>query len=288
MRGVVYRLAVIGATILLLAAIVGATGSRSAALPQNAPAKLAFEAASVRLFDPSAGPGRQGMFMNFGPPCGFTGLQLEAGRIAITAYTYTLISIAYGKPGSNCQTPDLLTGGPEWVRTDRYDVEATIPAGSPTYTLSQFAGRDAPAVQTMLQTLLADRFKLKVHREMKDVAGYFLTAAKDAKLMASTPADQPARGLALRRENGQPYTLLTARKATMANLANMLGGVVRGLVEDKTGITGEFNVVFEFDENATTRPTLAAKLQEIGLKLEPAKLPMEVVVIDSIERPPVN
>jgi uncharacterized protein (TIGR03435 family) len=264
-----------------------AGASHAAVSLQGAAAKQAFEVASIRLFDPSAGPGRPGMFMNFGPPCGFTGLQIEGTRFAVTAFTYTLISIAYGKPGSNCRTPDLLTGGPEWIRSDRYDIQAVMPAGS-SFTQGQFAQRDAPGLQMMLQTLLEERFKLKVHRETKDITVYALTATKGAKVKASSESDQVARRLTRRMDNNQPYTELAAGKATMADLANMLGGVVGGIVQDKTGLTGQFNVNLEFDSNGAARPTVFTALQEIGLKLETAKLPMEVMVIDSIERPSEN
>ena len=63
---------------------------------------------------------------------------------------------------------DPFTGGSEWIRSDQYDIETTMPEGSPKYDPIRLASRDAPDLQVMLQTLLEDRFKLKVHREMKD------------------------------------------------------------------------------------------------------------------------
>jgi uncharacterized protein (TIGR03435 family) len=247
----------------------------------------AFEVASVKLFVQGQSQARPGMFMNFGPPCGFTGLQLEPNRIAFTAFTYTIISIAYGKPGSNCRTPDLLTGGPEWVKSDRYDIEATIPAGTATYTLGNFAQREAPEIQMMLRTLLADRFKLKVHTQTKEISNQVLTGTA-AKLTPWKEGDPTTRRITARQENGMPYAEFVAGRATMADLANMLGGTTIGTVVDKTGITGQFNVSFEFDSNGAVRPTIATRLQELGLKLEATKVTTEVVVIDSIERPSGN
>ena len=97
-----------------------------------------------------------------------------------------------------------------------------------------------------------------------------------------------ARRITARQESGMPYAEFVAGRATMADLANMLGGPVSGIVQDKTGITGQFNVTFEFDSNGVVRPTIASALQELGLKLETTKVPTEVVVIDSIERPSEN
>lgn len=271
--------------LLSFAFAMALAGPIRAASPQDT--AKAFEVASVKLFVQGQSQPRPGMFMNFGPPCGFTGLQLEPNRIAFTAFTYTIISIAYGKPGSNCRTADLLTGGPEWVRSDRYDIEATLPAGTPTYTLSNFAQRDAPEIQMMLRTLLADRFKLKVHTETKEISNYVLTG-QGAKLTPWKEGAPPGRRITPRMENGMPYAEFVANRITMAEFANMLGGPISGTVQDKTGITGQFNVTFEFDSNGAVRPTIATALQELGLKLETTKVPTEVLVIDSIERPSGN
>jgi uncharacterized protein (TIGR03435 family) len=279
------RLAV--AVVVMVAITAAFTLQALPAPTAQAGAVKKFDVASVKLFVQGQSQPRPGMFMNFGPPCGFTGLQLEPNRIAFTAFTYTIISIAYGKPGSNCRTADLLTGGPEWVRSDRYDIEATIPAGTPTYTLSNFAQRDAADIQLMLRTLLAERFKLKVHTETKEISNYVLTG-KGAKLTPWKEGDPMARRITARQENGMPYAEFVAGRATMADLATMLGGPISGTVQDKTGITGQFNVSFEFDSNGVVRPTIATALAELGLKLETTKVPTEVYVIDSIERPSEN
>jgi uncharacterized protein (TIGR03435 family) len=71
----------------------------------------------------------------------------------------------------------------------------------------------------------------------------------------------------------------------MADLARMLGGIVGGVVKDRTNIEGRFYITLEFDNNGVARPTLAAALREIGLGLELVKVPAEIVVIDDVERP---
>jgi hypothetical protein len=132
--------------IVALTCSLGLGSVNLAQAPSGAKVPTAFEVASIKLVGPEGPPQRPGMFMNFGAPCGFTGLVLDAKKIQITLWTYTLIQLAYGPKGSNCRQQDLLTGGPEWVRTERYDIEAVIPAGTPTYMPGQLAQRDAPVL----------------------------------------------------------------------------------------------------------------------------------------------
>jgi len=259
--------------------------------PQSAPQKpveawAVFDVASVRLNDPAV-PGRPGMFMNFGGGCGIFGLQVDAKRIAVTAFPYALVSIANGK---NCQSPENVTGGPEWIKTDRYDIEAAIPEGTPTYTPAQVANREAPKLQMMMEALLEDRFKLKVHREMKELPAFVLTAGKGTpKMTAAGEADQAVRRINLKMEDGKSYGELLLGKGSMADLANMVAGITKVQVQDKTGITGQFNLRVEYDNNGVVRPTIAAAIQEqIGLKLDNTKVATEVVVIDHIEKPSEN
>src|SRR5262245_36364883 len=125
-----------------------AGGAQSAAAAQNSTeATTAFEVTSMRLFDPNTGSGGPGLFS-----CGFTP-KVEGTRFAIIASPYGLIWTAYAKPpNSDCRLADLLlTGGPEWVKSDLYEIEGTLAKGQSTYT-PDFANR----VQIMLQTLLAD------------------------------------------------------------------------------------------------------------------------------------
>src|SRR5262245_5784418 len=117
--------------------VVNATSGRSQAAnpPQNSTeARAAFESASVTLVDPKAGPGIP--LSNLPPPCGsLSKLRIDGTRFAITASPWVLITIAYGKQGSECRRmADLFTGGPEWIRSDQYDIEATMPEGSPKYS----------------------------------------------------------------------------------------------------------------------------------------------------------
>jgi uncharacterized protein (TIGR03435 family) len=133
------------------------------------------------------------------------------------------------------------------------------------------------------------RTQLKIHREVKDISFYVLTAGENPTLTRSNENDVGSRTLrtVTRRldPRGQPYGDLLAGKASMADLARMIGGIVGGVVKDRTNIEGRFYITLEFDNNGVARPTLAAALREIGLGLELVKVPAEIVVIDDVERP---
>jgi uncharacterized protein (TIGR03435 family) len=210
-----------------------------------------------------------------------------------------------------------LVGGPEWVRSDQYQIIAK-PAGA--------ASREAMR-GPMLQALLEDRFHLKVHRESKDVPVYWLTVAKGgAKLtpgkagcfsapprqpgdpMAAIPAGQkPCMDIIGFRKG--PNTGLNAQAATLDVISELLSHVVDRPVLNKTGLAGKFDVQLEFVvDEATPRfmpggdmagvlvqpssdppgPSVFTAIEHIGLKLEPAKGPGETLVIDHVERPSAN
>jgi uncharacterized protein (TIGR03435 family) len=192
----------------------------------------------------------------------------------------------------------LLVGGPDWIDSDRYDMEARA-EGNP--------GNDQ--MMSMLQSLLEDRLKLKVHRETREVPVYDLTVAKGGpKLTAYTEGscvnfdpNNPPPPLAPgeKRREGCGNNLIsrgmwTASKVEMGSVAGAISVIVRRKVIDKTGLTGLFNVRMELPPdplNATdpTAPSIFTLLEEqMGLKLESSKGPAEVLVIDHIERPSEN
>jgi uncharacterized protein (TIGR03435 family) len=256
---------------------------------QNATEKPeVFDVASVKPVAANAGPGRPGMFMNFGAGCAFGGLQIDPRRFVITATLQMLVALAHD---GNCRVPDLISGGPDWVTSDRFDIEAVMPEGFPTYTPVQFSNGNAPRLQAMVRTLLADRFKLMLHRETKDVTLNVLTVGKAGpKLTPANDADQSVRRINLRKDaEGKQYLEFVAGKATSTTLAEMLQLATKRPVVDRTGLTGQYNVRVEYDNDGLARPTIFTVLQEeLGLRLESAKDKMDVIVIDRAEKPSVN
>jgi uncharacterized protein (TIGR03435 family) len=268
--------------------VAGGVAVQAQSTQQPGPGKVAFAAAAVKLAGPGA-RGVRGLTMDLGAPCGFIGMQVESKRMAITAYPYTLIQMAYGEKGSNCRVPELLTGGPEWVRADLYNIQADLPEGTPTYMPAQLAQRDAPQLQLMLQTLLAQSFKLKMHTEKTEVPAYVLSVGKGTPKLKPAAANDPVTRSIRRSQDGVvggEFGRFVAGKATIAEMANLLAQLLRvPEIVDKTGIEGQFNFAFDFDMNAAIRPSIPAALQQLGLKLDDIKVSKEAIVIDSIERP---
>jgi uncharacterized protein (TIGR03435 family) len=270
----------------------------------------AFEVASIRPTNSPAGGGGRGGPGGAPPACGGSPPTIDPGRFVITNATlYRLITMAYGKDCSSVEVSEfeLLSGGPEWIRSDKFDIEAVIPKGSPSYTRRQLSIGNAPKLQMMIQTLLAARFKLTLRRNIKEMSVYLLTLGKGApKLTEWKDADGTAytvnTGL---NPNGQVSTAIGGRKLSMADLAQQLGLIARRPVLDRTGITGEFTYAFEFapsDDQPGVRemrangrfpflsgPSLFTVLEEeLGLKLETSKAPVEVLVIEHAEKPSEN
>ena len=271
------------------------TGAQDAPVPiaQNATVPVdAFEVASIRPSAAPAGGGRGGGGGGgSGSPCSGVGRPLPAlasgrlengvdweidpRRFAVRSATlHALIMSAYGK---DCL---LVSGGPDWAASDRYDIDALIPEGSESYTVQQFRNGEAPKLQSMLRTLLADRFKLALRRELKDTQVYNLVVVEEGKMKPATgPAPDP---------RGTPVLRLT----TMA-LGKMLTRLVDRLVIDRTELTGSFDVLLEsvspapgsLPADGSSRFTA---LQQLGLKLEAAREPVEALVVERAERPSEN
>jgi uncharacterized protein (TIGR03435 family) len=184
-----------------------------------------------------------------------------------------MLSIAY-----KLRSMSMIKGGPEWVwGDDRFNVEAK--AEDPKATEDQLL--------QMLQALLIERFSLKFHREIKEVQGYALVVgkngpklkdAKDTSVNASfSPTFKPVPG--------QSNTL-TARCYSMTRLADILT-VFWNPVMDKTGLTGDYD--FRLTWNDTDGPSVFSAVQEqLGLKLEPQKVPLSYLIIDSAQKPSEN
>jgi bla regulator protein blaR1 len=268
--------------------------SRAAELQPLAAPPQTFEVASVK---PVGSISNAGQFSN---GCDGSFPRLDNNRFAVTTTLYALITWAYGFNRqwgcSFVSLGDLLSGGPAWVRSDRFEIQALMPEGSPRYTLAQFMKGDAPQLEAMIRTLLADRFQLVLHREMKQVPAYALTRGKGAlKLMQSKDDDEPMFGWPrVSNPNGQISRKITGRKASMRDLAFLLLLATGRPVIDQTGITGDYNFDFLFaplDDNSsvdTAAPSIFTAVQELGLKLEAAKTPLNGMVIDSVEKPSGN
>jgi uncharacterized protein (TIGR03435 family) len=249
------------ATVFLLLA------SRVAAQPQ-------FEVAQVKPSKPAAGRA-------------WEQITAEPGRLTASGVTLKqLIFDAYDMPYYR------IFGGPSWLESEYYDLEAK--AGSPV---------DRDQLKLMLRSLLADRFKLALHRETKELRAYVLTVAKNGpKLHAAQEGESSSNQKSL------PY--VHRFRCDLTEFANLLSlRLNMPMTEDqdptvpirstgvpppvlnKTGIQGVFDISVEvkLDGGADTFIAWQRALQDqLGLKLESQKGPVEVLVIDHAEKIPIE
>jgi len=238
---------------MTLQAILLAFAIVSAGVAQPSPE---FEAASIK---PSP-PGPNNTLTRFDPGGRFTasGAPLKA-----------LMQLAYGVKDFQ------ISGGPGWTESERYDVLAKAAEGT---------NPSQEQLKLMIQALLVERFHLKIHRETRDPTIYSLVVGKGGqKLQASAGASVPGMSMG----PGQ----LTGKKITMKMLAGMLEQQLDRVVADNTGIQGDFDVKLEWakDQTADAGASIFTTIQEqLGLRLESQKGPVEVLVIEGAEKASAN
>jgi uncharacterized protein (TIGR03435 family) len=226
----------------------------------------AFEVASVKLN--RSGPGRGG----FRP---------EPGRLTMTNVTLKgMVRFAYSVRDFQ------ISGGPAWFDSDHWDIAAT-------------AGREITDNERkkMLQTLLEDRFQMVVRHETKELPVYALVVGKGGpKLKASTSGI--SERVILQAKEG--VLSLTGDGVTLPKLADVLFGQVGRLVVDRTEIRGSYDFKLEFVRDSarvngvSTDPgpdgasIFTAVQEQLGLKLESARAPVETLVIERAEKAAEN
>ena len=167
--------------------------------------------------------------------------------------------------------------GAAWIETERFDVVAKLPEGA--------SKQQIPA---MLQSLLAERFGMKVHREMRQDRVYALIVAKNGARLAAS-ADQSDRPPELETHDGK----MEFAFATLDSFANDLSNFLGMPVLDMTGLQGHFNITLDIDSGTpNTIPdtnfssSILTAVQTVGLKLESRIAPLEHIVVDSAEKIP--
>ena len=229
-------------------------------IAQQPPAPLRFEVASIR---PNKSPATYPTVTGRTP-----------GRFAISSATLVdLIVNAYSFRRSS------VVGGPEWARVERFDIVATAPGA----LLSQH--------WVMVQPLLTERFALRVHRETRQLPVYELAKARsDGRLGPNLkPSTADCSHVTCRTDTGA-FSVRSPSLPWPQVVAEAFSNLDRPVI-DKTGLTGLFDVDFRWapldaTDNRPEQVMLFTAVQEqLGLKLQPATGPVEVLVIDSAERP---
>jgi uncharacterized protein (TIGR03435 family) len=244
------------------------------ALAQTAPGP-AFEVASVK----PSGPNQRlvnGLFT-------YPGGRITAGGCKLEYLIMEAFDIE----------PFQISGGPPWVRQDRYDIEAKPPASSTSSQATPSSPKmpPNPEQRQMLQSLLRERFHLKYRREAKEGSVYFLIKT-GKKLKLEEPKQKDAypwvgsvAGAAI---NGDG---LAGINASMPLLAMRLSRYLERPVIDRTELEGSFDFKFEYHTD-DARPDLISSIltsvEGLGLKLETGRGPIETLVIESAERPAAN
>lgn len=230
-------------------------------------------------------------------------LLFRPGRFTASGMTLrSMIEQAYGIED------DQIIGAPDWVHTQRFDIEAKVD-GVDEATLDKLSEDEN---KRMFQSFLRDRFALQVHREMKELPVLELVVAKGGpNLKEARPGDTYPDGLKgpdgkpaghagmMRSGRGQ----LTGQGISIASLVPPLTRQLGRTVVDKTGLTGQYDVELRWTPDDTqgpigsqgeagvesTGPSILTAIQEqLGLKLESRKSPIEVFVIDHVEQPSAN
>ncbi len=267
----------------------------------------AFEVASIR---PSVNAPRQAV-----AAAGRTdGAQFRIAGLTIRDY----ISMGYA-------VKLYQISGPDWIKTDRFDIAATLPDGS-----------QPNQVPIMMQRLLEDRFELKTHRETKDFPVYALRVAPTGLKMTAVPGDPGedqsdpklpqtftrqggGQGIAVDLGKGSSFNFadnkIEAKKITMAWLAGMLERFVDRPVVDQTGVNGSYDLAFDLSpedyramliraavaaglvmspdalrvvDNSAAPTSLFEGLAKFGLKLEGSRAPLDTLVVDSVRKTPTE
>lgn len=230
----------------------------AALMPAQADKRVEFEVASIK---PTAT--KDGSLAQSFPPGG----RFSCRNLSVR----DLLRIAFDLQGYQ------IAGGPGWIGSEGFDIQARATAGVGEPSRGQ--------VLKMLQTLLADRFRLAFHREIRQLPIYTLAIRKGGhKLQA---ADSTASTDGTFRMGH-----LVTRKMSMTGLAGLLTFDLKRPVTDETGLKGDFAFTLEWTPGlgeADEGPSLFVAVQEqLGLILESKKGPLEVLLIDHVERPAEN
>jgi uncharacterized protein (TIGR03435 family) len=185
------------------------------------------------------------------------------------------------------RSTDQIVGWPAWASSDRFDVLAKMDTETSDAFHSLSKNDGGEHWRLLMRQILEDRFAMRVHIEKRELPVYELVIAKHGpKLKKSVPGESGPTEMSPGK--------LSAHAYPVSGLAMSLSGVVGRVIIDKTGLTGQYDFDLAWarrddPDSGESGPSVFTALQEqLGLRLEPAKAPLDVVVIDHIERPSEN
>jgi uncharacterized protein (TIGR03435 family) len=231
------------------------------------------------------------------------GIHFFEDRFNATMSARGLIAWAYGLKG-NPLTSDQLSGGPDWINVELYEVNGKIEdslIGGEWKKLSWDQQRNQ--VMLMLRSLLADRFKLRVRHETRELPVYALVLDKKGPKFAEDNAHPEIGGISARGRG--KFEATSSDFATFVSILSMQPELGGRTVLDKTGLQGHYSFTFQWtpenltasggqsaasaSSSETSGPSLFTALREqLGLRLESIKAPVDTIVVEHIERPTEN
>jgi uncharacterized protein (TIGR03435 family) len=211
-------------------------------------------------------------------PSGSIGSSMDSLRIQ----NMTLISVFLTAFG--LKSEDQIVGLPGWVNSDNFDIQAKMDVETASAFKQMRPEEHIRQWNSFLREVLENRFGLKFHLEEQERPVYNLVVTKQGLKIKESSSDA----------NGSYYSgpdRFSASKCQMSSLVFSLTGSLDRVVIDKTGLTGRYDIDLTWspDSEPNSGPSIFTALQEqLGLKLEPAKAPVDMIVIDHIERPSEN
>jgi uncharacterized protein (TIGR03435 family) len=239
----------------------------------------------------------------------------ELIQYIVRAYLGGTSCVMTATPAFGYKCPLLSGSIPEWIKSDMFEIQAKMTSGSvPNYTPRQLRAENTLELNLMLQALLEDRFRLKVRWETKDVPVYAVTVAKGGpKLKPTAPGGELFKtsdgsqievhgGTSLSTVpmlDGTARTRFTFQASSMEDASLAFSNYFDRPVVDRTGLKGNYDFVLEWEDDPAARirgnpfsgltsSELSSSLQAIGLKLESTKAPVQILVIDHVEKPSEN
>lgn len=277
-----------------LIGLMGLTVSVASGQTQNASGLLpSFEVATIRPWKPRPIPPGTPPPMRFDPSSSANEAP-RTDRVHLIGEATILIGSAYNVPPAYFET--RIVGGPDWARSQdyRYEVQAKIDAQEFAAMQTMTPEQRKQRIAGMEQALLADRFKLKVHSETRELPAYLLVVAKGGPKL--TPAKEGEPTMMANTHASEQGTETKGTAITLDQFAHSLLLFGGRTVVNQTGLKGAYDFTLTYAREqpdvaagASDAPPLFTAIQEqLGLRVVPSKAPVEVIVIDSIDRPSEN
>jgi bla regulator protein blaR1 len=251
-----------------------------------------------------------------------SGSPIPGGRPSDDGIDVTNFPLTFLVQGAFGVGNDRIVGLPSWVATDRFDINAKMDPATADALKKMSADDRKDVQQRMVQAIFVDRCKLTFHRETRELSTFTLVLGKNGpKFKESKPGDAPAEGFKVPDGKGGTGTLQVGEKGLMtfhalpiSFMVGILSQQMGKTIVDKTGLTGKYDFSWQFVPSAAQirqfggmpaesgpggsssgipsdpdgTDLFTAVQEQLGLKLESGKGPIEVIVIDHMEKPSGN